>query len=441
MVSINDIALAEVGDVAIPDVLEMEVLNTETRRAESQGSLPSIGATLDLRGSWYPKITPFRLLNILIPISTATAKAVTSFRGNSTVPETLEWISGVVVFLLLFHAGYYESDQKPPRCLAWAFETDCMDYLWRLLGFFYIPRPHYNSVERSDPLPTSTLYRHLVVNCFVSFGLTKAWLNGSGFSAASIWVEWLLAGLYIAGLYENNSVGIWPTFFEESRDDFGMDIGIDIYRQISLGFITITTTFMIIFSIPWLRGLYLAALGQGSLIYSKVYYPPDLQEPMKYRLTPPDSANLAIQLLCIIVGVFFLIMGLVILLWQCFGKAFGKALNKTLKGVVVRTIVHLSVFLVSLFFLIINGGAMIWLILGIGNRFHMTESWRMGVMTSFLFQGLMVLPSFFCLWWSVRNVTRDIAKTIVDRLFPVAFRRLHYAFQEIGDAFQDTSPV
>lgn len=49
---------------------------------------------------WHPKISPYRFIVFSIPLAIGTAKAISSQRGNVTVPITLEWMSGVVVFLV-----------------------------------------------------------------------------------------------------------------------------------------------------------------------------------------------------------------------------------------------------------------------------------------------------------------------------------------------------
>ena len=49
---------------------------------------------------WHPKISPYRLIIFSIPLAIATAKAVLSQKGSVTTPITLEWISGVVIFLM-----------------------------------------------------------------------------------------------------------------------------------------------------------------------------------------------------------------------------------------------------------------------------------------------------------------------------------------------------
>ena len=52
------------------------------------------------RPSWHPKISPYRFMVFSIPLAIGTVKAVLSQRGSTTTPITLEWISGVVIFLM-----------------------------------------------------------------------------------------------------------------------------------------------------------------------------------------------------------------------------------------------------------------------------------------------------------------------------------------------------
>ncbi|KDR72290.1 hypothetical protein GALMADRAFT_213312 [Galerina marginata CBS 339.88] len=222
MASEPNITPAEARDEVAPDVLEMEILNTAAHEAENEGLPASTDAASEFPTSWHPKLTPFRLLNVLIPVSIASAKTITSLRGDSTAPITLEWISGIVVFLVLFHAGYYESAEQLPPWFAWVFRTDCMEYLWRLLDSVSIPRPHYTSVERESG-STLTTYHLLVSNTVVLMGMTKACASYYDRAVASVWVEWVLAAiitsaLYIVGLYENNSAGKWTTFFQDTRN-------------------------------------------------------------------------------------------------------------------------------------------------------------------------------------------------------------------------------
>ena len=49
---------------------------------------------------WHPKISLYRLIVFSIPLGIGTVKAVVSQKGSVTTPITLEWISGVIVFLM-----------------------------------------------------------------------------------------------------------------------------------------------------------------------------------------------------------------------------------------------------------------------------------------------------------------------------------------------------
>jgi hypothetical protein len=49
---------------------------------------------------WHPKVTPYRLLSVLLPACLGTVKAAALQQGAKNEPITLEWISGVVVFIV-----------------------------------------------------------------------------------------------------------------------------------------------------------------------------------------------------------------------------------------------------------------------------------------------------------------------------------------------------
>jgi hypothetical protein len=52
------------------------------------------------RPSWHPKISPYRFIVFSIPLAIGTVKAVLSYKGSKTTPTTLEWINGVVIYLV-----------------------------------------------------------------------------------------------------------------------------------------------------------------------------------------------------------------------------------------------------------------------------------------------------------------------------------------------------
>ena len=70
----------------------------QTRTTDLNGGL-HYDPTLP-RLSWRPKISPYRFMVFSIPLVIGTVKAVLSYRGSVTTPITLEWICGVVIFLV-----------------------------------------------------------------------------------------------------------------------------------------------------------------------------------------------------------------------------------------------------------------------------------------------------------------------------------------------------
>ncbi|KAH9481040.1 hypothetical protein JR316_0005559 [Psilocybe cubensis] len=179
---------------------------------------------------WHPKMTPYRLVVLLTTIGLGTAKAIMAHCGNSIVSTTLEWISGVLLFLILHGLSGYDSYRvRLPPQISWFFEYDCVEFAWRRLAqlrWLSIAVPEYSSDERLylhmrnrySKYPPVTLYRLLVSFTAVSFGMTKAYLSYAGLNIAATWTDWLLGVaattcLYVVGLYEYNSVDMWHTFF------------------------------------------------------------------------------------------------------------------------------------------------------------------------------------------------------------------------------------
>ncbi|KAF5327260.1 hypothetical protein D9619_003933 [Psilocybe cf. subviscida] len=180
---------------------------------------------------WHPKLTPYRLLVLGTTISVGTAKAVAAHGGDQSASTTLEWVSGVVIFLILHSMSTYdESPKDPPPLLGWLFTIDCVDYIWRLLSLLRIPCPSYSSVpepmarlnvhgrEHTRNVIPVTLHRLFVSFITAVFGLTKATMTYSGYSVGANWVDWTLGVvvtsiLFILGMYENNSIGMWHAFF------------------------------------------------------------------------------------------------------------------------------------------------------------------------------------------------------------------------------------
>ena len=49
---------------------------------------------------WHPKLTVARLLIVVSTLGLGTAKAITSFHGDTIAPIALEWVAGVIVFYM-----------------------------------------------------------------------------------------------------------------------------------------------------------------------------------------------------------------------------------------------------------------------------------------------------------------------------------------------------
>jgi len=182
-----------------PSGSTIELLDLASTRPSTRLSshLPSAGSSLDSNLSWHPKLTLYRLLVIVSTVGLAVAKTATSYLNLTFASITLEWILGVVVFLLWvlsipifltlndlrwlsFHLlGAYEETTN--RYLAWLFNVDYMEYLWAFLetltGF---RRPDYISDEidarhRATGIhPPVTGYRIIVTVVVASVGMTKS---------------------------------------------------------------------------------------------------------------------------------------------------------------------------------------------------------------------------------------------------------------------------
>ncbi|KAF9480520.1 hypothetical protein BDN70DRAFT_877510 [Pholiota conissans] len=69
-------------------------------RAEPQRRSSTLGGPSTRRPTRYPKLTGYRLLVIFLTAGFGLSKAKLSYNGQSTAPNTLDWLYGVVAFLL-----------------------------------------------------------------------------------------------------------------------------------------------------------------------------------------------------------------------------------------------------------------------------------------------------------------------------------------------------
>ncbi|KAF4613965.1 hypothetical protein D9613_007972 [Agrocybe pediades] len=160
---------------------------------------------------WHPRLTPYRLCILTTTLGFGTAKAIATQKGSTVLPITLEWISGVVLFIAFFFTGKYDSQSNTGTGAhtywSWIFRMDCMEFVWSLFSRFGYRRPLYSSEEKElvpekGEGPPVTLYRLMVSFSALSFGIAKATLSYHGRSTSANWVDWAL-GAFFSSLYVN----------------------------------------------------------------------------------------------------------------------------------------------------------------------------------------------------------------------------------------------
>ncbi|KDQ58460.1 hypothetical protein JAAARDRAFT_176422 [Jaapia argillacea MUCL 33604] len=174
------------------------------------------------RTSWRPQFTGYRALVILLTVGFGSLKAILSYKNLTIASTTVEWISGVVIYVGLFWLGLYETAH--PSAIPWLFERDYTHSVRRFVN----PRAvvttrggiiEYNIAEsHQNRRATLTAYRILVSTLVASLGLTKASLTYQGYSTVPTTLDWisgtlLAVGLYWLGLYESSPDNSLPLLF------------------------------------------------------------------------------------------------------------------------------------------------------------------------------------------------------------------------------------
>ncbi|TFK31592.1 hypothetical protein BDQ12DRAFT_716910 [Crucibulum laeve] len=254
---------------------------------DSQTSVSSQESTNlkhSIPGSWHPKLTPYRLSFILTTASFGTVKAICTHYNQDVASITLEWISGVVVFILLFWLGLYESESYKFKStkMSWLFHFDCIEWLL----FSSSPRArtnnltqaHSNSFLKVQKYLPITGYDILVSNVAIIFGSSKGALAYLGHESSFNALDWLWAtvvtiSLYILGLYVDSPRNVLH-FHVLFRKDYGPFLG---------NAITSSSTFSAL--------MLLYILGFGLPIRGIIYFSLQLQaawsEPMHYGPAEP----------------------------------------------------------------------------------------------------------------------------------------------------------
>ncbi|KAJ2933428.1 hypothetical protein H1R20_g3681, partial [Candolleomyces eurysporus] len=175
---------------------------------------------------WLPKFTVYRLAFNAVTVGLGTAKFMASIsksKSGSFIAITLEWVGGIVVFLIAYFLGqYYEA--KDTAWPYWFFRADAMNGVRKLFRSIGIKIPQYNTEQPNlDFLikpkhPPVTGYRILVTTSAIAFGLTKAACSYAGQETAPDAVE-LVYGAVIAliiywlGLFEASANEVMPWLF------------------------------------------------------------------------------------------------------------------------------------------------------------------------------------------------------------------------------------
>ncbi|PPR03115.1 hypothetical protein CVT24_012418 [Panaeolus cyanescens] len=183
---------------------------------------------------WYPKLTPYRLLTVLVGVGLGTLKAILVSQGRELASVGLEWVLGTIVVIIFFLLSTYENDlRKDESATMWFFDYDCMNVCWKLVSLIGVEPPSYSTHERrslilnlqdssSPGTPMITNYHFLVSGIITVFGMAKAALSYSNMSHGATVLDWIYGViittlLYILSLYEKNPNKIFCVLFD--RDD------------------------------------------------------------------------------------------------------------------------------------------------------------------------------------------------------------------------------
>ena len=162
---------------------------------------------------WHPKITLYRLVVLLTTMCLGVSKAMMSARGAVVVSVTLEWVSGVAVFVLcvvvfmlvsfkadsyhrLYGIGLYDEGHR--QHMKRLFKKDLAPYLW-LVSYRTdeVTLPAGFHLSRHPPI---TGYRIAITASVFLFGLAKAMLGYFGYSPAANTIDWVF-GIVVTTTY------------------------------------------------------------------------------------------------------------------------------------------------------------------------------------------------------------------------------------------------
>lgn len=83
---------------------------------------PSVDVQVDVTPPLGVKLTVYRLLNTATILTFCAAKGILTYKGFSTVPTMLDWVSGGVLAVVLYWVGLYEGQDS--KKWEWFFQVD-----------------------------------------------------------------------------------------------------------------------------------------------------------------------------------------------------------------------------------------------------------------------------------------------------------------------------
>ncbi|KAF8310493.1 hypothetical protein DL93DRAFT_2084497 [Clavulina sp. PMI_390] len=206
-------------------------------------------------------ITMHRLFGSLLILAFGIPKAILGYKGKALAGNTLDWIMGVFLSLVLYWVGLFEWSR--PAVLSWFFHRDILsgvERVQRLDPGEYVGYHESWSYETQRVTVYITGYRILTTIVILGFGVTKATLSYMGWTVVPITLEWLMGVvaaliLYWMGLYEAPRTRVFPAFFHQdysskiNSNSVGITI-IAIYSTLLLGTYLALTTSSLITKLP-----------------------------------------------------------------------------------------------------------------------------------------------------------------------------------------------
>ncbi|KAI0061103.1 hypothetical protein BV25DRAFT_1805892 [Artomyces pyxidatus] len=95
-----------------------------------------LGVTEPQRPPLLVKITGYRLVTTAVIAGLGVPKAIASYEGQSVVPTTLDWVSGVAAAVILYWIGLFEAADPP--VLKWLLHDDYGPAILKVVRVFIL---------------------------------------------------------------------------------------------------------------------------------------------------------------------------------------------------------------------------------------------------------------------------------------------------------------